>query len=179
MTEPKLFLFDLDNTLSPFDTTELYPDAAQWLKDNLHIPHVIVTNQGGIGLRYQMEQQNFGDPSKFPTIEMFNARIAALWPNNPTRPTILMCARYQSKKTGQWSPKPPDHNNDLMWKKSWRKPAPGMLLAAMELTGHSPDETLMVGDEMSDLDAATAAGCQFKWTWEFFNRPAPVEPIKY
>jgi len=40
-----------------------------------------------------------------------------------------------------------------------RKPAPGMLLEAMKGLGASPDQTIMVGDDLRDLQAAKAAGC--------------------
>lgn len=40
-----------------------------------------------------------------------------------------------------------------------RKPRPGMLIEAMQRFGARPAETPMVGDELSDLEAAHAAGC--------------------
>lgn len=38
------------------------------------------------------------------------------------------------------------------------KPAPGMLVAAMEELGSTPEDTVMVGDSASDVGAARAAG---------------------
>ena len=40
-----------------------------------------------------------------------------------------------------------------------RKPAPGMLVEAMRQFGVAPQEAVMVGDDLRDLQAATAAGC--------------------
>tara|TARA_A100001037_G_scaffold297841_2_gene320468 strand:+ start:2487 stop:3035 length:549 start_codon:yes stop_codon:yes gene_type:complete len=40
-----------------------------------------------------------------------------------------------------------------------RKPKPGLLLAAMSSVGVSPQETMFVGDSLSDIEAAEAAGC--------------------
>jgi D-glycero-D-manno-heptose 1,7-bisphosphate phosphatase len=40
-----------------------------------------------------------------------------------------------------------------------RKPAPGMLREAMQQFGVSPQEAVMVGDDLRDLQAARAAGC--------------------
>lgn len=40
-----------------------------------------------------------------------------------------------------------------------RKPAPGMLLEACQFFEISPPKTLMVGDALTDLEAAAAAGC--------------------
>ncbi|RYE75900.1 MAG: HAD family hydrolase [Hyphomicrobiales bacterium] len=46
----------------------------------------------------------------------------------------------------------PDHNPS--------KPAPGMLLRAMAETGASPNETIMIGDTVFDIELAVNAGCQ-------------------
>lgn len=42
-----------------------------------------------------------------------------------------------------------------------RKPAPGLLLAAMALFGAAPDEALFVGDHAVDREAAARAGVRF------------------
>ncbi|MSP52235.1 MAG: HAD-IIIA family hydrolase [Alphaproteobacteria bacterium] len=41
-----------------------------------------------------------------------------------------------------------------------RKPAPGMLLEAMAAAGVAPDATVMIGDDLRDIEAAAAAGCR-------------------
>ncbi len=41
-----------------------------------------------------------------------------------------------------------------------RKPAPGMLLEAMARFGVAPEEAVMIGDDLSDLEAGAAAGCR-------------------
>jgi len=40
-----------------------------------------------------------------------------------------------------------------------RKPAPGMLREAMQQFGVTPYQTVMIGDDLRDLQAAAAAGC--------------------
>jgi len=50
-----------------------------------------------------------------------------------------------------------------------RKPRPGMLINLMEANGFSPAETILIGDQESDRQAADAAGCQFVWASEFFG----------
>ena len=40
-----------------------------------------------------------------------------------------------------------------------RKPAPGMLIEAMEAFGASASRTPMIGDALTDMQAAAAAGC--------------------
>jgi D-glycero-D-manno-heptose 1,7-bisphosphate phosphatase len=41
-----------------------------------------------------------------------------------------------------------------------RKPAPGMLFEAMTRFRVAPEDTVMIGDALSDLEAASAAGCR-------------------
>jgi D-glycero-D-manno-heptose 1,7-bisphosphate phosphatase len=41
-----------------------------------------------------------------------------------------------------------------------RKPAPGMLIEAMERFSVAPSDTVMIGDDLRDLEAAAAAGCR-------------------
>jgi D-glycero-D-manno-heptose 1,7-bisphosphate phosphatase len=49
-----------------------------------------------------------------------------------------------------------------------RKPAPGMLLKAMQQLGASPEATTFVGDRATDAAAAHAAGVRFVRAAEFF-----------
>jgi len=50
-----------------------------------------------------------------------------------------------------------------------RKPAPAMILEIMRALGVSPSETLFVGDQESDRQAAESAGVRFTWASEFFS----------
>jgi HAD superfamily hydrolase (TIGR01662 family) len=63
-----------------------------------------------------------------------------------------------------------------------RKPNPGMLnsWADWEDLGGSDEErdkAMYIGDRMSDLGAASNAGFQFEWAWDFFEH-VPVRPEK-
>jgi D-glycero-D-manno-heptose 1,7-bisphosphate phosphatase len=40
-----------------------------------------------------------------------------------------------------------------------RKPAPGMMLKAMDRFNQTPDRTVLIGDSPGDMEAAFAAGC--------------------
>jgi len=174
----KLIIFDLDGTLAENDATVFYPEVQTWLNQSDNPHWMIATNQGGIGLRYWMETDGFGEPDKYPTLQSFEARLYKLLPGllpNDFKFTVLMCARYQSKKSGKWCPVPEWGVGLAMWNEDWRKPAPGMLLHAMTITGVTPEQTLMVGDDETDQQAAIAAGCHFQWAWEFFRREKPVE----
>jgi D-glycero-D-manno-heptose 1,7-bisphosphate phosphatase len=55
------------------------------------------------------------------------------------------------------------------WQTDWRKPLPGMLVEAMKDAGVAPEETLFVGDREEDRQAASAAGCAFRWAKDFFQ----------
>lgn len=42
----------------------------------------------------------------------------------------------------------------------WRKPSPGMLLAAAEEFGFDPTGAFMIGDKWTDIEAGSRAGCR-------------------
>lgn len=52
----------------------------------------------------------------------------------------------------------PDHPNYPTYR---RKPSPGMLEEAMQDFRTSPNETLMIGDDIRDFQAAQSANCSF------------------
>lgn len=54
-----------------------------------------------------------------------------------------------------------------------RKPQPGMLTYMMSAHGRTPAETIFVGDQEADREAAMAAGCDFLWAEDFFERRIP------
>ena len=51
----------------------------------------------------------------------------------------------------------------------WRKPLPGMLLAAGHHFNLGPEEILFIGDYDTDAEAAASAKIQFQWADDFFN----------
>lgn len=60
----------------------------------------------------------------------------------------------------------PDHNPS--------KPAPGMLLRAMAETGMSPNETIMIGDTVFDIELAVNAGCRSVGVTWGYHDPADL-----
>lgn len=52
----------------------------------------------------------------------------------------------------------------------YRKPRPGMLLFLLNEIGISPGRALMIGDRPEDEEAAIAAGVDFVWADQFFER---------
>lgn len=172
MRGPSLVIFDVDNTLADRDSTILYPDVQLWFKAHWGEHFIaLATNQGGVGLRYWMERDGFGDPSKLPTESGLRQRFRTLLSGVPNSRSIQIhvCYAYQSKDSGKWSPTPPGRENSEKWNPANRKPAPGMLLGAMRSYGVSPEQTTMVGDSPEDREAATAAGVRFIHRDEFFK----------
>jgi histidinol phosphatase-like enzyme len=52
---------------------------------------------------------------------------------------------------------------------TWRKPEPGMLLAACDVHQTTPDQAIFVGDADTDHAAAVQAGMEFVFTERFFG----------
>ena len=50
-----------------------------------------------------------------------------------------------------------------------RKPRPAMLLELMRKFSCTPEETIFVGDQTTDEEAARAAGVRFVWSDQFFG----------
>jgi phosphoglycolate phosphatase-like HAD superfamily hydrolase len=48
-----------------------------------------------------------------------------------------------------------------------------MLTYMMSAHGRTPAETIFVGDQEADREAAMAAGCDFLWAEDFFERRIP------
>ena len=175
LSKYKLIIFDLDGTLSKFATNELLPGVKEWFDSQTeHILFGLASNQGGVGLRYWMEQESFGEPEKYPTErqvwQQVNDVIRACGFHEPGEWARRVCYRYLAK-SGNWSPAP---NEALEWSKEWRKPKPGMILSIMEdyraYYDIHGDNTLFVGDWGEDLQAAVAAAVDFKFADEFFGR---------
>lgn len=99
---------------------------------------IVVTNQAGIG-------RGFYDETAFL------AYTAWVHGEFARRGTPLL-ATY-------WCPHHPEFGvGDYQVDCACRKPAPGMLLAAIERFAIDPAASLLVGDSPTDLDAAQAAG---------------------
>jgi D-glycero-D-manno-heptose 1,7-bisphosphate phosphatase len=166
--EYKLHLFDLDDTLTRPRSGEKFPKAVddrefiegRWehLLD-LHAKGkktAICTNQGGAAW-------GIFDPKE---MDAYLAKLA----KNADLDGVFVCYRDTSEKAC---------NSDRTIKeltvpeyyKDWnrRKPAPGMLIEAMDFFGIDRLDTLYVGDREEDRLAALAAGCDFAWAWDHFG----------
>lgn len=186
-----LIIFDLDGTLADRDTSELLPGVAEWFRDvrpSLGAKVVVASNQGGVGLRYWMESQGFGEPEKYPTAKDVEDHLDAVMSKCTHDGFELDTAvlelgiddawlafAYQSKSSGKWAPTPDIYQSEYhsiygRWDANFRKPAPGMLLDFMREYKVNADRTLMVGDSEEDSQAAATAGCEFIDADTFFGR---------
>lgn len=144
----KLAIFDRDGTIN-VDTGHLFePDKLALIPETVAILRacasdpdckvVVVTNQAGIakGL-YSVEHMR-------ELHRELDARLAALG--------CRIDAYY-------FCPHHPDYTGEC----PCRKPAPGMLLAALRDFDANPQDCIMYGDKKTDRLAAEAAGIRFEW----------------
>ena len=103
----------------------------------------IVSNQAGIALNYTTNEA---------VEEEFSLLIRAIFP-----PFAKVALRY--------SPYAPDSSSYA------RKPSPWMILDIAREFSCRLDRTLYVGDSIEDKVAASRAGVEFLWAWQFFGRP--------
>lgn len=175
----KTIMFDIDGTLVDYDTRELMAGVREWFDDHANEQMIsLITNQGGVGLRFWMEVGHFGNPTDYPDevaalkhIHTVCEKLRSSEKVNSINIAYYVCYRYQNQKSGAWCPVPIGvDERDYEWQKECRKPAPGMLELAMREAGALSNEALMVGDGDEDRLAAEAAGVDFQWAHEFFGR---------
>lgn len=174
-----VYILDVDGTICDRDSTELYPHVIAWLRSlNAEDSIYLATNQGGVGLRYWMEQGEFGEPEKYPTADMVHGRL-----NNIARkiefitgkPVVVkVCFAYRSKSSGINGPVPMVNGQiPPEWDINNRKPNPGMLLdIRMGIPLAEKATCLFIGDREEDATAALRAGMQFA-SPDFFSQASP------
>lgn len=101
---------------------------------------IVVTNQGGIGLGYY-EQRDFWKLTNW---------MLAEFEKNDAKIDKVYCAPGHPR--GNYT------SNNL----KLRKPQPGMLLIARDEFNLDMKRSIMVGDNITDIQAATAAGIDMK-----------------
>ena len=131
------------NYLCRIEDVRLLPGAAETIRaaNKAGVPVVVVTNQSGVA------RGRFG----WPEFEAVQARMTALLAAEGARLDAVFACGYH--ETGRGGLGAPDHG--------WRKPNPGMLLAAAERTGVVLSRSLIVGDRAADLAAGRSAGLRF------------------
>ena len=139
---------DRDNTLIHNDGDLGDPDAVRLVKGaasaiaslrGLSYKIVVVSNQGGVARGKFTEED----------VKAVHERIAKLV--NETSGSIIdrfyYCPYHPEGKTKKYRREHP-----------WRKPQPGMILQAAEDLGLDLSRSWLIGDQMRDIEAASAAG---------------------
>lgn len=119
------------------DDVQLMPGASSLVKlaNSLDLPAIIVTNQSAIGREL----------ASWDTFSMVHERMKTkLAVEGAVLSVTFACG---------WAPVRGSHH-------SWRKPKPGMLLAAADRLGIDLSRSWLVGDRFSDMRAARSAGLE-------------------
>jgi len=109
---------------------------------------VIVSNQGGVASGFFSEAQARAVQQR--VIELLGLPVAASY----------LCPHAPEGIVSEYAVDCPN-----------RKPRPGFILAALERFGACAGACLFVGDSITDLQAAQAAGVPYRWADRFFGRP--------
>ena len=140
----KLVIFDRDDTLNvdvkfTFRLSDLslvrgVDDVIEICKRN-NTTFAIATNQSGIGEGFYGEQE----------MHVFNEALLKELKLDPEKVVIEFCPHPRIQESAC----------------RCRKPAPGLLLNILDVTGHCADEAVFIGDSHTDFKAAETAGIQF------------------
>jgi len=172
----QLLVFNVDGTIAKRNESELTPQARclfGWLvglqSDQLVIPSVaLITNQGSVGCRLSMVEEGWGDPGSLPDIDAVSGRLQSIVARIPL-PVDLFVSYAWKSRLGGWSHTPIEYAGQPEWARSWRKPRPGMILAAMRNAQvDGPGKALVVGKD-NDRLAALKARCDFMNSERFYT----------
>ncbi|MDX1663899.1 MAG: HAD hydrolase-like protein [Candidatus Promineifilaceae bacterium] len=168
MDVPQLLLCDLDGTLAVKWKPDLLPGRQEEIA-RIDRPVAIVTNQGGVHVRWAWE--NRGEPERvrnYPTIEEIQERVIAV---SQAVPQVRRA--YVALYVGHTGYELPDPADDVIltlpngvhfhasWSREWRKPNPGMLQQALHDFDVATEDALMLGDSDDDKNAAARVGVPF------------------
>ncbi|MGC9348736.1 MAG: HAD-IA family hydrolase [Anaerolineae bacterium] len=176
-----LYIFDLDSTLVKLYDTEPLPGVHSGLDVLKREGHAlaIATNQAGPAWRMET-----GD-EKFPEATSLGRRfreIAGLIPLLEKVPWFVslyddrlsLDQRSYDTLVRDFEFSGGRLELHISADPSWRKPRPGMLLAACRRYGLSIAQAVFVGDAETDAEAALAAGMGFIFEDEFFDHRTAI-----
>ena len=171
-----LYIFDLDGTLvDKYGTQPLtnVADHLALLADHGH-SLAVATNQAGLAWRIMTHNE------KFPDVSSMAHRFTQIVHNLPQLHSVPWFVSLHDVRV-KLNPRRYDKlasdlvvacdtlNLQVAVDPYWRKPEPGMLLAAQKHYGFNPEEIAFIGDFKTDAEAAATAGIRFYWAGEFFN----------
>lgn len=162
-----LYLFDLDGTLirsflregaleHDYDDVELLPGRLERLRDlageDRYVGFGLVSNQAGVAMGYQTEEQVWAKIGRVLTEFRF-------FFGHPFSVHVAM--HHPDAKLEQWRA---DDGR--------RKPGGGMIFEAIRAHIVMAEDTVFVGDMVSDMEAAAAADVTYFDADEFFGAMA-------
>jgi len=178
MIDRKLFIFDLDGTLVETYGSIPLPGVVDRLADLVAKGQsiAVATNQAGVAWRIWTRKPHY------PTAASLGQRfggIAAQVPALEQAPWYIAIYDERVKLdeaaygelSRELSAAAPSLRLIPSAEPDWRKPAPGMLLAACTSAQIDPTAAVFVGDMETDADAATAAGVAYIHPTAFFAAP--------
>lgn len=170
-----LFIFDLDGTLVEIYGEDPLPGVVDLLVDLRRKGHSIAlaTNQAGPAWRWATGEQKYPAPMALGARFM---RIAAHIPPLAAAPWFVAVgdsrlsleAEAYERLIARFRLGAPDLVLHVSASGSWRKPEPGMLLAALRILDVPPEHVLFVGDSDTDAEAAANAHVSFMTAASFF-----------
>ena len=172
-----LYIFDLDGTLVKTYGTALLPNAASTLErlsstgENI----AVATNQAGLAWRIATRDDKFPDVTRLASRFLHIAQHLPVLQSVPWFVSLfderitLRTSQYDNL-VHELTSACGELNLHAQATAEWRKPQPGMLLAAASTYQVLAGESIFVGDYTSDADAAAAAGMDFQWADDFFKR---------
>lgn len=129
------------NYLSHPDQVKLIPGAAKAINtlNSLKIPVIIVSNQAGVA-------KGFFPITQIPLVhERLNQLLAR---ENAHVDAIYYCPHHSEGSVPEYS-----------FQCKCRKPKPGMLLEAEEKLNLNLTQSWLIGDNITDMEAAASVGC--------------------
>ncbi len=140
----RLIIFDVDGTLVESHTLKLLPGVREFFQFVFSPPCqadslpalAIATNQGGVGMRYWMEQKHFGHPERYPSEAEINQRLDRLVVELGGEGKLPVYVSFRFKNPfGKWSPVPPDKAMDRAGRRIGANRAQGCCVERWRMPG--------------------------------------------
>jgi hypothetical protein len=189
----RLHVFAVDGAIAEKNTSALRIKASEyfaWLRvlqdKGRTVPSIaLATNQPSVGWRYWAQEDSFvdglldvrydGGAAALPSQTDVHLRLLNIQAQIPL--VTKLYVNYVAKSdNGRYSPTPLECVDQPEWSRSWRKPNPGMVNAAINYFNcYDLSKVLVVGGE-DDRLSAKGAGVQFMSPHEFWYRVEKEQP---
>jgi HAD superfamily hydrolase (TIGR01662 family) len=171
-----LYIFDLDGTLVEKFGTQPLPNVRNRLEQlaSSGCKFAVASNQAGLAWRIMTNNSKFPDVqsmgNRFTQITKALSRTAHVpWFISVFDSRVNLSTHQYDKLIADLVNACPKMTLRVEADPEWRKPMPGMLIAAGEYYSFEPDDIKFVGDYKTDAEAASTAGIGFVWAADFFG----------